>query len=128
MKFKKLSAAVGLVTAVSLALAGCGSASNSNPDTSDDGKMMTVDVYDDLANYQGIQKGWFAKIVKDKFNMRLNLIAPNVAGGGSTLFDTRSAAGNLGDLIITGIGNGRASKLIKSGLVADMTPYLDGMT
>lgn len=127
MKLTKLTAAIGVVTAVSCALAGCGS-SNGAADKSDDGKMMTVDVYDDLANYQGIQKGWFAKIVKDKFNMKLNIIAPNVAGGGSTLFDTRSAAGNLGDIIITGMGNGRARKLIKSGLVADMTPYLDGMT
>ena len=54
-----------------------------------------------MANYQGIQSGWFAKIVKDKFNMELNIIAPNVAGGGDTLFQTRSAAGDLGDLILT---------------------------
>ena len=32
------------------------------------------------------------RIVKDKFNMELNIIAPNVAGGGDTLFQTRSAA------------------------------------
>ena len=127
LKFKKMTAVVALVTAASMGLAGCGS-SSSSADKSDDGKLMTVDVYDDLANYQGIQKGWFAKIIKDKFNIRLNIIAPNVAGGGSTLFDTRSAAGNLGDIIITGMGNGRAKKLVKAGLVADMTPYLDGMT
>ncbi len=127
MKKSKLLAAIGAFVSASLALAGCGSAPAS-VDKSDDGKLMTVDVYDDLANYQGIQKGWFAKIIKDKFNIRLNMIAPNVAGGGSTLFDTRSAAGNLGDLIITGIGGGRAAKLIKSKLVADMSPYMDGMT
>ena len=64
-------------------------------------EFLTVDVFDSQANYQGIQSGWFAKIVKDKFNMELNIIAPNVAGGGDTLFQTRSAAGNLGDLIFT---------------------------
>ena len=51
--------------------------------------FITVDVFDSMANYQGIQSGWFAKIVKDKFNMELNIIAPNVAGGGDTLFQTR---------------------------------------
>ena len=66
----------------------------------------------------------FAKIVKDKFNMELNIIAPNVAGGGDTLFDTRSTAGNLGDLVIVGMGNGRLQKLVKSNLITDMTPLL----
>ena len=88
---------------------------------------MKVDVFDQQANYQGKQKGWFAKIIKDKFNIELNIIAPNIAGGGDTLFDTRSAAGNLGDIVITSTGNGRLSKLVKSGLIADMTPYMDGM-
>ncbi|WP_018143283.1 type 2 periplasmic-binding domain-containing protein [Alloscardovia criceti] len=125
---KKAIAAVAAVLTTAMALSGCGSNSSSTAvDTSDDGQLMTVDVFDELANYQGIQKGWFAKIVKDKFNIELNIIAPNVAGGGSTLFDTRSAAGNLGDIIITGYGSGRGAKLVKSNLIADMTPYLDGM-
>lgn len=42
---------------------------------------MTVEVFDSLASSQGLQKsGWFAKIVKDKFNIKLNIIAPNVSG------------------------------------------------
>ena len=41
---------------------------------------ITVDVFASEANYQGIQSGWYAKLVKDKFNMELNIIAPNVAG------------------------------------------------
>ena len=79
--------------------------------------FITVDVFDSMANYQGIQSGWFAKIVKDKFNMELNIIAPNVAGGGDTLFQTRSAAGDLGDLIITGCANGRLQNLVTAGLL-----------
>ena len=59
-------------------------------------EFIVVDVFDSLANFQGIQSGWFAEIVKDKFNMELNIIAPNVSGGGDTLFEIRSAAGNLG--------------------------------
>ena len=75
---------------------------------------MTVEVFDSLASSQGLQKsGWFAKIVKDKFNIKLNIIAPNVSGG-DTVFDTRSASGNLGDLVIVGTGNGRLNKLVKA--------------
>ena len=124
---KKLGLALAAALAIGSVLAGCGKKESSAVDTKDDGKMMTVTVYDDLANYQGTQGGWFGKLVKDKFNMKLNIIAPNVAGGGSTLFDTRSAAGNLGDLIITGSGSGRAKRLIKSGLIVDMTPYAKNM-
>lgn len=83
---------------------------------------MTVEVFDSLASSQGLQKsGWFAKIVKDKFNIKLNIIAPNVSGG-DTVFDTRSASGNLGDLVIVGTGNGRLNKLVKAKLIEDMTP------
>lgn len=87
-------------------------------------EFITVDVFDSQANYQGIQTGWFAKIVKEKFNMELNIIAPNVAGGGDTLFQTRSAAGDLGDLIITGAANGRLQDLVTAELIIDMTDYL----
>src|SRR5664279_675765 len=38
---------------------------------------ITIDVFDGLANQMGTQPGWFAKIVKDKFNLKLNIIAPN---------------------------------------------------
>lgn len=103
------------------------SADSSDGETEGNSKykdFITVDVFDSMANYQGIQSGWFAKIVKDKFNMELNIIAQNVAGGGNTLFQTRSAAGDLGDLIITGCGNGRLQNLVTAGLVIDMTDYL----
>lgn len=73
------------------------------------------------ANYQGIQSGWFAKIVKEKFNMELNIIAPNVAGGGATLFDARVAAGNMGDLIIFSAENGDLHDLVNAGLILDMS-------
>lgn len=87
-------------------------------------KFIVVDVYDTLANFQGIQSGWFAKIVKDKFNMQLNIIAPNVAGSRDTLFDVRSASGTLGDLIICGTENGNLSNLVDEGLILDMSSML----
>lgn len=126
---KKKVALFATFAAVALALVGCGSKSSTSSTKveKDDGKLMKITVYDELANYQGTAKGWFARMVKDKFNIEMNIIAPNVAGGGSTLFDTRSAAGNLGDIIISGTESGKAAKLVKSGLVTDLTPYMKGM-
>ena len=86
---------------------------------------LTVDVFDSLANYQGIQPGWFAKIVQDKFNMKLNIIAPNTTGGGNTMYQTRVAAGELGDLIICD-AKSNLQDLVTAGLVIDMSGYLEG--
>lgn len=127
---KKLMSAILFVTMAVNILSGC--SGNNNVEVggiSIEGnnkykEFITIDVFDSQANYQGIQSGWFAKIVKEKFNMELNIIAPNVAGGGDTLFQTRSAAGELGDLIITGANNGRLQNMVTAGLVVDMTELL----
>lgn len=89
-------------------------------------EFITVDVFATQANYQGIQPGWYAKILKDKFNMELNIIAPNVAGGGDTLYLTRSAAGNLGDLITYQIYGGKLQDMATAGLLVDISQYMDG--
>ncbi len=83
-------------------------------------EFIVVDVLDSLANFQGIQSGWFAEIVKQKFNMELNIIAPNVTGGGDTLYDMRYAAGNLGDLVITTSENGKLQDMVSAGLLINM--------
>lgn len=88
-------------------------------------EFLTVDVFASQANYQGIQSGWFGKIVKDKFNMELNIISPNVAGGGDTLFQTRSAAGNLGDIILAPLGGGKLQDLVTAGLVMNISDNMD---
>lgn len=90
------------------------------------GEQLVVDVFDIRANYQGTQTGWFGKLISDKFNMQLNIIAPNVVGGGDTLFETRFAAENLGDLIIFSNTGDTLSRLVEAGLILDMTPYLSG--
>jgi putative aldouronate transport system substrate-binding protein len=87
-------------------------------------EFITVDVLDGLANYQGIQSGWFAKIIKDKFNMELNIIAPNVTGAGDILYMTRSAAGDIGDLIIYGADGGKLQDMVTAGLLTDMTDLI----
>lgn len=127
---KRVISALLCTAMVASMLAGCGKDDKKSASSSSkDGKyedFITVDVYDEFANYQGLQSGWFAKIVKDKFNMELDIIAPNVAGGGDTLYQTRSAAGDLGDLILVGTSNGKLNDIVSSGLLLDCTDLMDG--
>lgn len=112
----------GLLLTSTLGLFGCSSGQTSQTKVYEE--PLVIDVFDSLANYQGMQSGWFAKLVKDKFNMELNIIAPNVSGGGDTLYRTRAAAGNLGDLIICSGQNNNLQDLVTAGLVIDMQDYL----
>ncbi|OPH58066.1 hypothetical protein BC351_24270 [Paenibacillus ferrarius] len=125
---------------VSVALTGCGDESNNkaastepskSPDSGteatskastalDHSKPLTITVFDNAANYQGEQKGWYGKLIKDKFNITLNILAPQVAG--DQLYKTRSAAGNLGDLLI--VNNNQLEELIPAGLIMDLTGKL----
>lgn len=131
LKRRIATLAIGLLAAGSLAACSNGGGTTAQepitafPDKWD--TEITIDVFDGLANYMGIQNGWFAKLVKDKFNMKLNIIAPNVAGGGDTLYNTRVSAGDLGDLIITEKGK-KLDELIQGGLVMDTTPFVPAMT
>lgn len=86
-------------------------------------ELYTIEMFNTYANYMGVQGGWFGKILKDKFNIELNIIAPQVAGTGDTLYQTRSAAGNLGDIIIQ--PKARMVDCYQAGLLANMSPYLE---
>lgn len=125
MRKKGMYILLCIVLTISLA-AGCeeqaGKLKQDGPAGADKYKnFITIDVYDEFSNYQGIQSGWFAKVVKDRFNMELNIIAPNVTGGGDTLYQTRFATGNLGDLILINTANGKLGELVEGGLVMDCT-------
>lgn len=124
LKINKIAATGLTAVLLSAVLAGCSihpSAARKEPVYEE---TLTVDVFDSLANYQGIQSGWFAHLVKEKFNIELNIIAPNVAGGGDTMYQTRAAAGNLGDLIICNGNNNNLQDLVTAGLVMDMSELL----
>jgi multiple sugar transport system substrate-binding protein/putative aldouronate transport system substrate-binding protein len=92
------------------------------------GSTYTFEFYDQAANYMGLQTGWFAKIMKDKFNLVQNIIAPQTAGDGKQLYQTRSSTGNLGDIIL--LDNADFIDCINAGLIKDITqavkdyPYL----
>ena len=81
---------------------------------------LTIDMYNNAANYQGEQTGWYAKVLKDELNITLNIIAPQV--GGDALYKTRAASGNLGDIVV--IDNDQLEECIQADLVADMTDLI----
>jgi putative aldouronate transport system substrate-binding protein len=84
---------------------------------------ITITVFDELANQQST--GWFAKILKDKFNVEMNIISTNLD---QNAWQTRMAAGELGDLVIFGDTGDHLISAINANLVMDwneldLTPY-----
>ncbi|WP_082614773.1 ABC transporter substrate-binding protein [Paenibacillus sp. Soil787] len=84
---------------------------------------VTLTVFSTLANYAGDQPGWFAKLIKDKFNIKLNIIASNLAGGQQKV-GTMMASGDLGDIVV-GLGGRDYTDAIKAGMLLDWKK--DGM-
>ena len=137
MKGKKLISLLCAGAMTASLLAGCGSSSesadssaasesekstettaeaDSTDSTASDGDTMTFEIFDVAANYQGVQTGWFAKVVKDRFNIELNIIAPQVAG--DAIYQTRSSSGNLGDILI--LESGQFKECVDAGLIKDI--------
>jgi multiple sugar transport system substrate-binding protein/putative aldouronate transport system substrate-binding protein len=70
-----------------------------------------------------MQAGWFGQIIKEKFNMELTIIAPQVAG--DAIFQTRASSGNLGDILILEPIVFKDS--ITAGLVKDITAEIQNL-
>jgi multiple sugar transport system substrate-binding protein/putative aldouronate transport system substrate-binding protein len=123
-------AALVTALAVTVGISGCqGKAASTTASggasgtSSGERPFYQIEMFNTYANYMGINQGWWGKMLKDELNMELNIIAPNVAGTGDALYQTRSAAGNLGDSILT--FKARMIDLHKAGLLLDLKPYLD---
>ena len=78
---------------------------------------IVIEVFDAAANYQGTQTGWYAQLIKEKFNIELSIIAPQVAG--DSVYQTRASSGNLGDIIL--LDPTDFSDCVANGLVKDIT-------
>lgn len=90
--------------------------------SADERELLVIDVYDDAANNHGTQTGWFGKVVKDRFNIELNIIAPQVVG--ESVYATRTSEGNLGDLII--MDKTKFLDVLDAGLVRDISDKIYG--
>jgi putative aldouronate transport system substrate-binding protein len=89
-------------------------------------ETLVVDFFSEPGNYMGKQAGWYGELIKEKFNIELNIISPNVSGGRDALFRTRYAAGDVGDIVVLSRENAR--KCIEAGLLADLTEYVETST
>ena len=77
-------------------------------------ETVTLDVFDQLANYSGEQIGWFGQIMLDKFNVKLNII-PDSDG----VYETRMESGNLGDLVLWGNDSDEYQQAVSKGMLFD---------
>ncbi|MBQ6383868.1 MAG: hypothetical protein IJJ42_09800 [Clostridia bacterium] len=86
---------------------------------------VTLTMFSGLANYAGEQQGWFAKELKDRFNVTLKIVSTNVDGNAWT---AGVAAGDLGDIICLGDMGDQFIEALNADLLldwndVDLTPY-----
>lgn len=86
---------------------------------------LTLTVFSQVANFGGEQSGWFAKELKDRFNVTLNFVSSNVD---PNAFSTSVASGNMGDIICLGATGSDLTTLLQNDLLldwneVDLTPY-----
>ncbi|MCI5905720.1 MAG: extracellular solute-binding protein [Oscillospiraceae bacterium] len=77
-------------------------------------ETIQLTVYSQLANYSGKLTGWFAELMKQKFNCEMTII-PEADGA----FDTRMEAGNLGDIVIFGSNGSNYQRAALGGMLFD---------
>lgn len=106
-KFVSMLVASSMVVGSTAFMTGCGSKDSKN-------EPITLDVYSQLANFQGLQTGWSADILLDKFNVKLNIIPE-----GNGVYDTRAESGDLGDIVVFANDNTNYPNAVKQGLLYD---------
>lgn len=106
---KKLGLLALAGTLVVSSLSGCGKKKND-----DKKEPIVLTIYSQLANFSGEQTGWSAKILLDKFNVKVNII-PDQEG----VFETRMESGNLGDICVFGSVGDDYQNAISNGLLYD---------
>ncbi len=122
-KWVKKLTSVLLVAAMTVGcVAGCGTSSSSNSGSDDtEGSVssssedpITLTVFSERANYSGTQVGWMATILKEKFNVVLNIVNEQ-----SGVFETRMEDGDLGDIIIWGSTGTNYKSALTAGMLYD---------
>lgn len=106
---KKMKRILALMLAVVMTgglLTGCGGTAKKD--------YTTLTIYSQLANYSGEMQGWFAQILKDKFNVIVNLVPD-----GDGVYETRMEAQDLGDIIVFGADGKKYMQAVEAGLLYD---------
>ena len=76
--------------------------------------VIRLDVYSQLANFSGLQLGWGAVLLKDKFNVEINII-PEQDG----TYATRMESGSLGDIVVWGSNGDDYKNAVAKGMLLD---------
>ena len=85
-----------------------------------DDEPIRLEVYSQLANYNGLQTGWSAALLKDLFNVEV-VIIPDMDG----TYETRMANGNLGDLVVWGDNGADYKQAIEKGMLLNWDELYD---
>ncbi len=109
----KHTAFVKLIALALIAVMCCGIFTGCHTDSGKN-ETITLTVFSELANFSGEQTGWIAKILKDKFNVILNIV-PSTDG----VFETRMESGSLGDIVVFGGDGENYTRAIKAGMLYD---------
>ncbi len=75
-------------------------------------ETVTLNVYSRLAGYTGELEGWFAKLLLDKFNVKLNLL-DNRADATRVMMEQ----GDLVDIVVWGGYDGEYAEAVNRGLI-----------
>ena len=112
---KKSTRILALVMTVVIFLGACPAFAESIFDIfpREDGPI-TLTVYSQLANYSGMQGGWSATLLEDKFNVKVNII-PDSDG----TYETRMESGNLGDIVVWGSNGEDYQNAVDKGMLLD---------
>ena len=105
---KRILAGV-LCAAMILPTLACGDTGSNNG-----GEPTVINIFSQLANFSGEQTGWSAKILRDKFNVVVNIIPD-----GDGVLQTRMSDGNIGDIVVWGSDGANYQTAVSSGLLYD---------
>ena len=83
-----------------------------------DAPTIRLEAYSQLANYSGIQGGWGAVLLKDMFNVELNII-PEQDG----TYSTRMEAGSLGDIVVWGANGDDYKNAVAKNMLLDWEQF-----
>jgi putative aldouronate transport system substrate-binding protein len=80
----------------------------------EESELITLDAYTQLANTSGYQPGWYAALLEDLFNVRLNIISDTEG-----VYETRVESGDLGDIVVWGSNGFEYKNAVALGLLFD---------
>lgn len=110
---RRVIVALLAVAMAASSLVACGKDNGTGKD-----ELVTLDCYSQLANFQGKQGGWFGALLKEEFNVELNIIKES-----DNTFATRMESGNLGDIVVFGNSGENYLAAVKAGLLLDWNSY-----